>query len=126
MVAPAREEQEARVWVAIKNERDRRTQQGGVKVGEHWFHSDTFSRSQQLGLKMMGAEVPAIPWKTMSGEFVTMTQELAQGIFMAVANSDVAVFDAAESHREAMHQSADPLAYDFSEGWPPIYTPAEA
>lgn len=107
-------------WEAIKAERDRR-KAGGVKVGEHWFHSDDPSRIQQLGLVMFGTAVPPVPWKTMSGAFVPMTQELANQIFQAVAAADQAAFAVAEQHRAAMLVSADPAAYDFSAGWPAIY-----
>lgn len=82
----------------IKAERDRRIQKGGYKVGANWFHSDTFSRSQQIGLVMMGANIPTgLQWKTMGGGKVTMTQALAGQIFQAAAMSDIAVFAAADA-----------------------------
>lgn len=109
-------------WDKIKTERDRRIQNGGYKVGTKWYHSDTFSRTQQMGLVMLGANIPAnTPWKTMDGSFVVMTQTLAGQIFGAAAASDIAIFTAAETHRAAMEASADPAAYDYSTGWPAIY-----
>lgn len=112
----------AHVLERIKSERDRRTEQGGYKVGAHWFHSDKKSRSQQLGLVLLGANIPAnLQWKTMDGTFVTMTQTLAQQILAAGAASDQAIFAAAEAHRQAMEASADPAAYDFSTGWPKVF-----
>jgi hypothetical protein len=106
-------------WEAIKAERDRRIQSGGYKVGPKWFHSDTFSRTQQMGLVMLGASIPAnTPWKTMDGTTVTMTQTLAGQIFATAAASDIAIFAAAETHKAAMEAAADPAAYDFSGGWP--------
>ena len=111
----------ARMWDAIKAERDRR-KAGGVKVGAKWFHSDDGSRIQQMGLVMMGAGIPAnLQWKTMDGSFITMTQTLASQVFQAVAASDQAIFTAAETHRVAMEASADPASYDYSGGWPKIY-----
>lgn len=108
-------------WEAIKSERDRR-KAGGVKVGEKWFHSDDGSRIQQMGLVMMGANLPAgLQWKTMDGSFITMTQTLASQVFQAVAASDQAFFAAAETHRVKLNASADPASYDFSTGWPKIY-----
>lgn len=108
-------------WEAIKAERDRRKALG-VKVGEHWFHSDVDSRIQQVSLYVMGAAVPPIPWKTLTTTpppvFVTMTQGVAAGIFQATAASDTAAFAAAESHRVAMEASDRPDLYDFSSGWP--------
>ena len=110
------------MWQRIKAERDRRIQDGGYKVGTKWYHSDTFSRTQQMGLVMMGANIPAnTPWKTMDGSFVVMTQTLAGQIFGAAAASDIAIFSAAETHRAAMEASADPAAYDFTGGWPPMF-----
>lgn len=109
-------------WNRIKTERDRRIQQGGYKVGAKWYHSDTFSRTQQMGLVMLGANIPAnTPWKTMDGSFVIMTQTLAGQIFGTAAASDIAIFSAAETHRVAMEASTDPAAYNFSGGWPTIY-----
>ncbi len=124
-VADATPEQVAdrkgRAWEEIKRERDVR-KAGGVKVGDNWFHSDTDSRIQQIGLVMMGAGIPAnLQWKTMSGAFVTMTPTLAGQIFAATAAHDQAAFAVAEQHRIAMESSADPAAYDYSSGWPAVY-----
>jgi hypothetical protein len=106
-------------WSEIKNERDRRIQNGGYKVGTKWFHSDTFSRTQQMGLVIMGASIPEnTPWKTMDGSTVVMTQTLAGQIFATAAGSDIAIFATAEAHKAAMEASADPATYDFSTGWP--------
>lgn len=109
----------AAAWDRIKAERDRRTQQGGYLAAGKWFHSDTFSRSQQLGLVLLGNAIPpGTQWKTMDGSFVTMTPTLAQQIFAAAAASDIAIFAAAEAHKAALEASADPAAYDWSGGWP--------
>lgn len=111
-------QQAALKWEAIKAERDRR-KASGVKVGTKWFHSDDSSRIQQMGLVMMGANIPAgLQWKTMDGSFVEMTAALAQQVFAAVAASDQAIFAAAEVHRVAMESSLSPMDYDFSTGWP--------
>jgi hypothetical protein len=112
----------AQVWEAIKAERDRRAALG-VKVGAHWFHSDQKSRTQQLGLVLLGSNIPAdLKWKTLTftGQpvFVDMTPALAQGIVMSTAASDTAVFAAAEVHRQALEASADPGSYDYTGGWP--------
>ncbi len=115
-------EAKARKWERIKAERDRRIQFGGYKVGTKWFHSDTFSRTQQMGLVMLGAGIPAnTQWKTMDGTTVTVTQMLAGQIFASAAAADIAIFGAAETHRAAMEASADPVTYDFSAGWPLMY-----
>ena len=114
-------ELQAAAWANIKAERDRR-KAGGVKIGAKWFHSDDGSRIQQMGLVMMGANLPAgLQWKVMDGSFITMTQTIAAQVFQAVAASDQAVFAAAEAHRVAMEAAADPASYDYSGGWPKIY-----
>lgn len=121
-MVPDTADDKARMWDAIKNERDRRTDQGGYKVGTKWFHSDQKSRSQQLGLVLLGASIPAnLQWKTMDGSFVTMTATLAQQVLAAAAASDQAIFAAAETHKAAMEASADPASYDFSGGWPATF-----
>lgn len=113
------------IWDAIKAERDRRKAGGvQVKVGgvNKWFHSDDASRIQQMGLVMMGANIPAgLQWKTMDGTFVAMNQTVAGNVFAAAAASDQAIFAVAEGHRVAMEASADPAAYDYSTGWPKVY-----
>lgn len=114
-------QRQAAAWERIKQERDRRKSLG-VKVGDHWYHSDADSRIQQLSLFVMGASVPPIQWKTLTTTpppvFVTMTQAIAAGIFQNTAASDAAIFAAAEAHRVAMEAMPDPENYDFSGGWP--------
>lgn len=110
------------MWLLIQAERDRRKLNGGYKVGTNWFHSDTTSRIQQIGLVMMGANMPNnIMWKTMSGDFVLMTPTLAGQIFQAAATSDMTVFAVAEQKKAAMLASATPQTYDYLSGWPQIY-----
>lgn len=119
---PNIEEARSRVWEEIKAERDRRIQNGGYKVGADWYHSDTFSRTQQMGLVMLGANMPpGIQWKTLGGSFVTMTPALATQIFAAGAASDIAIFATAQAHRAAMEQLTDPDGYDCSTGWPSAF-----
>lgn len=118
VLPPTPEEIKATQWNEIKAERSRRNR-GGYKVDTKWFHSDADSRIQQLGLVMMGANIPlGLQWKTMDGSFVAMTPALAQQVFTAAAASDQAIYAAAETHKAAMEASADPASYDFSTGWP--------
>ena len=108
----------ATVTDEIKADRDRRKSLG-CTVGPHRFHSDDASRIQQLGLVMMGAAMPAgIKWKTMGGGFADMTPLLAQQIFAAQAARDMALFAVCEQHIAAAALADDPLAYDYSAGWP--------
>lgn len=112
---------QARAWLNIQAERDRR-KSGGIKVGANWFHSDDPSRIQQLGLVMMGANLPAgIMWKTLGGSFVLMTPLLAQQIFMISASSDQAIFTKAEYHKAMMLQAPIPSQYNYLTGWPLTY-----
>lgn len=109
------------IWGQIKGHRDAVKAQG-VQVGANWFHSDDSSRIQQLGLVMMGANLPAAAqWKTMAGTFVTMTPTLAAQIFQATAARDMAVFAVAEQHKAGVWAAADPGAYNWQTGWPASY-----
>lgn len=110
------------MWTDIKAERDRRADQGGYMVGDYWFRSDQKSRNQQLGLVLLGANIPAdVPWRTMDGRVVVMTQELAARILAAGAASDITIFAAAEAHKAAMEASPTPETYAFSSGWPKVF-----
>lgn len=109
------------MWKLIQSERDRR-KAGGVKVGTDWFHSDDTSRIQQLGLVMMGANMPSnIMWKTMAGTFIQMTPALAGQIFQLTASSDMAIFSVAEQKKTEMQASVIPEDYNYLTGWPLIY-----
>jgi len=119
---PTADQAKSAKWAAIKAERDRRTENGGYQVGTKWFHSDQKSRSQQLGLVLLGANIPVgLQWKTMDGSFVIMTQTLAEQILAAGAASDQAIFAAAEAHKAAMEASTAHASYDFSAGWPATF-----
>lgn len=122
-------------WDEIKAKRDA-IKAGGVKVGTKWYHTDTESRIQHLGLleKARAARAAGgtdatrlqalgqdIKWKTMDGSFIYLTVKHAEDIFSAVTDLDAAAFAAAETHRAAMEASADPAAYDFSVGWPSTF-----
>ena len=110
------------MWRLIQAEREERSQRGGFKVGTNWFHSDQASRTQQIALVILGANLPAgVMWKTMAGTFVSMTPTLAGQIFQSAVGSDQAVFGRAEFHRASMMASTNPSAYNFSGGWPQSY-----
>jgi hypothetical protein len=108
-------------WQAIKARRDLR-KDGGVKAGTKWFHTDASSRVQHLGLRLLGAAIPpGLMWKTMDGSLVEMTPSLCASIFLAVLTQDTQTFAVAEQHRSAVYASLDPVSYDFTTGWPPIF-----
>lgn len=112
----------AELWGLIKAVRDTKKLEGGYTTGGKWYHSDVFSRTQQLGLVMMGAGIPANTlWKTMDGSFVTMTQTLAGQIFSAAAAQDAALFTHAETLKAQVDASSNPESIDLNAGWPETY-----
>lgn len=119
-IIPALDADKLEMRNRIKAERDRR-KFNGVLVSGKWIHTDVFSRTQWMAMVMMGASIPAISWTTMDGTQVTTSQALAGGVFNAVATLDATVFAVAASHIAAMEASDNPLAYDFSAGWPATF-----
>lgn len=110
-------------WAAIKAKRDA-FKTGGVYISSvnKWFHTDSDSRIQQLGLVIMGVGLPTnLQWKTLDGSFTIMTPALAGAIFSGVAILDTTAFGVAEMHRQAMLNSNDPEVYNFSAGWPATF-----
>lgn len=107
---------------AIKSLRDHKTQTGGFPAAGKWFHSDTLSRTQQLGLVLLGSNMPTgIMWKTMDGTFIEMTSTLAGQIFSAAAAQDAAIFAHAETLISQINAAADPTTIDINLGWPATY-----
>lgn len=115
----------AQVWEKIKAYRDNLVENGGFKVGAHWYHSNLLSRTQYISLVMMGANIPAgTVWKTLDNGYIAMNQTLAGQIFAAGAAQDAALFAKAVEHKAAMEASSDPANYDYTTGWPETYTGA--
>ena len=109
----------ARIITHIKSIRDEKTQTNGFYADGKWFHSDTFSRTQQMALVMMGSGIPVgLQWKTMDGTYVPMTQQLANNIFGAAGISDVTIFAYATSLIDQVNASDDPGTIDIYNGWP--------
>ena len=110
------------IWKQIKAIRDTKTQEGGYSTQSKWFHSDTFSRTQQIGLVVMGANIPTgLRWKTMDGTFIDMTQTLANQVFAAAAAQDFALFAYAETLKGQVDSSNNPASIDITAGWPETY-----
>jgi hypothetical protein len=106
-------------WEAIKIIRDDLLQNGGCLVGGLWFHTDVYSKQQQMALTMLGANIPpGLRWKTMSGVFVEMVHTLAAAIFAAQVQREQTIFAIAEAKRV----DDSPLR----EGWPDRYTEQHA
>ena len=108
---------------AIKAERDRR-KFNGVKVGAKWIHTDTYSRTQWIGMVMMGASIPAIEWTTMDGTSVTTSQAFASQVFQGTAQLDAALFGYAKMLITQFEAAADPASVDIVTGWPATFEPA--
>lgn len=125
-------DERALAWEAITAKRDRLTQGGGYLLDGYWFHSDAYSLSQQQGLILAAMQVQAAggdmnaplmptPWKTMGGDRVLMSANLALRLLPAAMAQQGAIFDAAEAHRIAMEANHDPASYDYSGGWPLVF-----
>ena len=106
--------------VAIRAERDRR-KFNGVLVSAKWIHTDTYSRTQWMGMVMMGASVPAIEWTTMDGTSITTSQALAGAVFQATATLDATLFAYTKSLIAAVDASSDPASVDITTGWPATF-----
>ena len=117
------DESKSNQWDKIKSERDRRMEVGGYLVNGKWFHSDQASRTQQLGLVLLGNNIPVgLQWKTMDGTFIEMTPTLAQQILAGAALSDYTIFVTAETHKTNLYLSADPENYNIMTNWPKMYS----
>lgn len=105
---------------AIRAERDRR-KFNGVLVSAKWIHTDTYSRTQWMGMVMMGAGIPAIEWTTMDNTSITTSQALAGAVFQATATLDATLFGYAKGLIEAVNASNDPSSIDITTGWPATF-----
>ena len=108
------------IRAAIKAERDRR-KFNGVFVSGKWIHTDTYSRTQWMGMVMMGASVPAIEWTTMDNTSITTSQALAGAVFQATATLDSTLFAFAKSLIDTVNASSDPSSVDITTGWPATF-----
>ena len=116
----SKEEILADKWKKIEEIREAKYS-NGVKVGEYWFQTSTWSKINYMGAAMLGDAFPGTDWKTMTGEIVLLTGQLAGQIMIAIAGQTDAIFKAAQAHKESMMASEDPSVYDFSEGWPETF-----
>ena len=105
---------------AIRAERDRR-KFNGVFVSGKWIHTDTYSRTQWMGMVMMGASVPSIEWTTMDNTSITTSQALAGAVFQATATLDSTLFAFAKSLIDTVNASSDPTSVDITTGWPATF-----
>ena len=111
---------QAEKWQQIEAIREAKYN-NGVKVGGDWFQTSAWSKINYMGAAMLGDAFPGTDWKTMTGETVLLTGQLAGQIMVAIAGQTDAIFKAAQSHKEAMMSSEDPSVYDCSTGWPETF-----
>lgn len=116
--------------------------QATLSTGQWWIQNDEVSRTQQLGLAAVAAltifgqlgvpHLPAFPangvmWKTMNLDsnerniVISMTLSDVLIAFATELQYESAMYTNAERHLEIMLASNDPLNYDYSGGWPPVY-----
>lgn len=114
----------AGLWGRIKELRQR-CKDGGVAVSiagtERWFHTDADSRIQWLDLLTDvrdGTLQAGLLWKSMSGDFVALTDEVVLAYRAALKVKETAAFTRAEVLRAAINNAADPLLVDLTTGWP--------
>lgn len=110
-------------WEWIKRERDARRQRCGVLASGKWFHSDSASRdlyTQAAALVALGAAPAPVPWKTMDGSFVSMTQALLVQVMGAMAISDSSHHVVAEQAKAALAAGTltDLTAIQWPTGFP--------
>lgn len=100
--------------------------EGGAAVTvdgvEKWFNSDAFSRTQWLGMMLLGPTLPpGISWRTMDGTLVTLTPGLVQQVFSAIMTKEVLAFGHGTALYQEIMASNDPTTIDIQQGWPDSY-----
>lgn len=107
-----------RIWKSIQIKR-LASSYTGVKVEEYWFHStveararyDDIARSIQLDI------FNETQWKTMSGEFVTMTLDLFKKLTKALIDKAQHDFNNAEQLYKDAQKLNFPTMLDLDKGW---------
>jgi hypothetical protein len=111
------------VWQMIKAKREF-LKISGIKVGENWFKTDIESRQQYQDICAIGDSFdPVDNWSTMDGAVITMDYEKAKEIVKEISIFNQNVRSISQSHKVAMEASSNPYAYDYSTGWPEVYSP---
>jgi hypothetical protein len=119
---PSLELRKQQIKQQIMQIRDTKLANGGFKVGDKWFHSDTFSRTQQLALTMLGNNLPNnIDWKTMDKSKIRLTPQVVQQLFGSAVTQDNSIFSYAETLTEAVMAAEDPSTIDINAGWPETF-----
>jgi len=120
---------------AIKLKRDQLTLSGGHKIGNYWYHSNEISLIQQLALNGIANQMSlagsaddvaiiATPWKTLSGEYVSLTVGIAKQFVQSALTQQGALFSAAQSkigEVNGLTTVEQVQAYDVDAGFPAVY-----
>lgn len=110
----------AQAWEAIKAERLRQVSAGVyIPSIDKCLHTDeiTAIKYAQIGYTISAGLFVPLVWKTVSGDFVQMTEALYNELMVHMIANTQANYARAEYHKLMMEASPDPLAYDFSQGW---------
>jgi hypothetical protein len=126
---PSLSVRQAERWELIKKYRDNLQLNGGVKVGTNWFLTTERAVGEYtvLAVKSQRSNLPDATilragWRTMNGALVDMTPGLIAQILDAGFAQIAAIDTVSQSHKTAMEQSATPETYDYSAGWPVVFT----
>jgi hypothetical protein len=112
---------QAEQWERIMALRDKKVA-GGIKVNNMWFHTDTDSLIRYLALHAAGSNLPSnMQWKTMTGDFVTLTPSLVNDIYNASIIANNNIFRYAEQLKLQLMSSVNPASFDITQGWPETY-----
>lgn len=115
--------QRSEVWEKIKQKRHNNLRGGVyVKSVDKWFHSNDESRQQYTFLRTLDKLPDGMVWKTMENVFVPFTKAILDELSLQLILDEQADFKNAERHKTLMEQAENPLDYDFSGGWTPIFT----
>lgn len=130
---PTLEQRRAARWEQVKAIRQTKTERGGFFAAGKWFHSDVFSRTQQLGLIIAAQQfvaggggvndpIPGVPaWSTMDNSTIVLTPAVVSQFLPAFSAQEGAMFVYAKALREQIDASEDPESIDITTGWPPVY-----
>lgn len=120
----------------VNDKRDQLITSGGFPLTssgvKYWFHSNSISTSQQLGLisaaiiaKMSGATdskiLHPIPWRTMGGQSINLTVGITLSLLQASFTQQGLMFTAANNHKAALDTSSDTKNYNINSGWPEVF-----
>lgn len=127
-------------WELVKQYRDKRKFMG-IYVDGNWYHNDSDSRTQWLGLKDKARDVlnnggsmqsvltinhptygvVPIQWSTMSGTLVPVTVQLAFNIVEKTGDLDGLLYGIGQYHKAQIFNSQLPEEYNYKTLWPPVY-----